>query len=42
LNVYSFQTAPLLDYYKNKGLLFEVDGDQEVSKVFEDIKKYLD
>jgi adenylate kinase len=39
LNVYSFQTAPLLDYYKNKGLLFEVDGDQEVSKVFEDIKK---
>ena len=37
LNVYSSQTQPLLDFYANRGLLIEINGDQEVSKVFEDI-----
>ena len=37
LNVYSSQTQPLLDFYSQRGLLLEIDGDQEVSKVFSDI-----
>lgn len=45
LNVYNKQTLPLLDYYKNKGLLVSVDGSQNVDKVHEEIlgilKKWL-
>ena len=37
LNVYSSQTQPLLDFYAERGLLVEINGDQEVSKVFSDI-----
>lgn len=31
------QTQPLLDFYKEKGVLVTVDGDQPIDKVFEDI-----
>jgi len=41
LAVYYKQTQPLIDYYNNKGLLKNVDGLQEVNKVFEDIKKII-
>lgn len=41
LEVYESQTAPVLDFYKVRGQLFEVDGDQKVMDVFSDIKKYL-
>lgn len=34
LEVYKKQTAPLLDYYRNLGLLKEIDGDQSVEDVF--------
>lgn len=37
LKVYSDQTAPLIEYYKNKGILKTVDGDQTVAKVAEDV-----
>ncbi|MBZ4688538.1 MAG: adenylate kinase [Clostridia bacterium] len=41
LNVYLENTRPLIDYYKEKGILKEIDGDQGVDKVFEDIQNYL-
>ncbi|MCR4419481.1 MAG: adenylate kinase [Clostridia bacterium] len=34
LEVYRRQTAPLLAYYRERGLLREVNGDQEVEQVF--------
>ena len=41
LAVYDEQTAPLLAFYSNKGLLKTVNGDQPFDKVFEDIKAVL-
>ena len=37
LNVYSSQTQPLLDFYAERNLLLEIDGDQAVDKVFSDL-----
>lgn len=33
LDEYLNKTAPLLDYYRNKGLLRQVDGEQEIDQV---------
>ena len=41
LNVYHQQTEPLIAYYKTAGVLREVDGTQELSKVFEDVVAIL-
>ena len=41
VNLYNTQTAPLLDYYAAKGLLKSVNGNQDVDKVFEEIKNSL-
>ncbi|MDE7106642.1 MAG: adenylate kinase [Anaeroplasmataceae bacterium] len=41
LNVYDKQTAPLLEFYKERNLLKTVDGNQALDKVFEDIKAVL-
>lgn len=41
LEVYDKQTAPLLAYYDKQNLLKTVNGDQELNKVFEDIKAVL-
>ncbi len=35
LEVYERQTAPLIDYYRNAGLLIEVDGMQQIEEVRE-------
>jgi len=37
LDVYEAQTQPLIDYYKNKGLLININGDQDINKVLADI-----
>lgn len=42
LDVYDSQTSPLLEFYKAKGLLKEVNGDQPLDNVFNDIKKTLE
>ena len=42
LNVYHEQTQPLIDYYKNQGILKTVDGTQKMEKVFEDIIAILE
>ena len=41
LNVYHQQTEPLIAYYKTAGVLREVDGTQELLKVFEDVVAIL-
>lgn len=42
LVVYSKQTAPLIDYYRNKGLLREVDGLGAVNEIFERVVNTLE
>ncbi len=41
LNLYYDQTQPLLDYYKNLGVLVEVDGRNDIQKVQDEIKKFI-
>ena len=42
LVAYHEQTQPLIEYYENEGILKNVDGTQDVNKVFEDICEILD
>ena len=42
LEVYTNQTKPLIEYYKAKGIIKNIDGDQDINKVFEDIKLVLE
>ena len=42
INVYMEQTEPLIDYYKNQGLLLDVDGTRKIEEVFVDITSELD
>lgn len=42
LDVYTAQTAPLIEYYKEKGVLINVQGDAAPSEVFAEICKKLD
>ena len=42
LEVYDAQTAPLIEYYSNMGILKDVDGALEMNKVFDDIVRILD
>jgi adenylate kinase len=41
LNVYEDQTAPLIEYYRAKGVLHEVDGNRAPDDVFADIRRIL-
>ena len=41
LDVYHYQTQPLIDYYKNEGVLAEVDGTLDMEDVFQAIVKIL-
>ena len=36
LEVYRTQTAPLIEYYKTKGILVDIDAEQSLDKIFED------
>lgn len=42
LDVNIKMNTPLLDFYKKQGLLHEVNGNQDIDKVFVDIKEILD
>ena len=42
LEVYEKQTAPLIDHYKSKGKLIDVDGDGDIDSVFAAIVERLD
>ncbi len=37
LTVYSAQTKPLIEYYQDKGLYTEIDGQQDIEDVFDDV-----
>ncbi|MFT7583685.1 MAG: adenylate kinase [Cellvibrionaceae bacterium] len=37
MNIYRASTAPLLDYYSEKGLVVEIDGDRPVGEVYNDL-----
>lgn len=41
IEVYMDQTKPLIDYYKEKGILVDIDGSQAIDKVFSDIVESL-
>ncbi|EET60124.1 adenylate kinase [Marvinbryantia formatexigens DSM 14469] len=41
LDVYHDQTQPLIDFYKNAGILKTVDGTMEMDRVFEEIVQIL-
>ena len=42
LQVYRERTEPLVDYYKEKGILKAVDGDRDYLEVFADIRKLME
>jgi adenylate kinase len=42
LNVYTEQTEPLVEYYRRKGLLREVNGEGDMADVFERLMTALD
>ncbi len=42
IEVYLNQTQPLIDYYKEKGLIFNVDGTRPIDEVFETTVKALE
>jgi adenylate kinase len=41
LKVYWEQTSPLIDHYRDLGVLVEVDGDQSIDAVTEDLRAAL-
>ena len=41
LDIYEAQTLPLIEYYKSRDLLSEVDGTQAINDVFENVSKVL-
>ncbi len=42
IEVYLEQTAPLLDYYRNKGLLVEINGNQTIEQVQKDLVQVIE
>ncbi len=42
IRVYREQTEPLLGYYREKGVLREIDGNKPIEQVWEDIQRALD
>lgn len=42
VNVYFDETSPLIDYYTSKNKLAEINGEQDIDKVFNDIVKALE
>ncbi len=41
IEVYLKQTKPLIEYYNDKNLLVDINGEQDIDKVFEDIVNIL-
>ena len=40
-DVYLKETAPLIDFYKNQGLLYKVNGNLQADEVYKEIKQIL-
>lgn len=41
LKIYEKETAPLIDYYKNKDILFDVDGSTSIANTFEQVSEII-
>ena len=41
LEVYEKETAPVLDYYRSRGLVLEIDGRPDIPTIFKDIVTHL-
>jgi len=41
IEVYIQETSPLIDYYAQRGLLLNIDGDKSIDEVFQDITSAL-
>ena len=41
LDVYQKQTAPLLEYYRQRGIVAEVNGEQSIDDVFKEIEQVI-
>lgn len=41
LRIFKEETAPVVEYYRKKGLLVEIDGMRPIEKVFQDIENYV-
>ncbi len=39
IEVYMAQTSPLIDYYRQRGVLVEIDGEQEIATVQDELRK---
>ncbi|MDW8192467.1 MAG: adenylate kinase [Synergistota bacterium] len=42
ISVYKDQTEPLIEYYKEKGLLIEIDAEPHLEKVYAELKRCLE
>ena len=42
IEVYEEQTQPLIDYYKNKGIILNIDGTKPIAEVFDTIVRALE
>ena len=42
LDEYTKQTAPVLDYYANKGIVSKINADQPIENVWNDVLKALE
>lgn len=42
LDIFKNETMPVIEYFKEKGLVIEINGEQEIEKVFEDILKKIE
>ncbi len=40
--VYMDATEPVIEYYKNEGILHEINGEQSIEDVYKDIKKVIE
>ena len=41
LDRYYNDTAPIIDFYEEKKMLNKIDGEQNMKKVFEDLRSYI-
>lgn len=41
LDIYDHETKPVIEYYRQKGLLLEIDGTGDIQKIFADIVSQL-
>ena len=41
ISIYDKETSPLIDFYNNKKLLYEINGNKPIKSVYQEIENYL-